>query len=270
MKPLADHGTTARAKGRPSASIKGCPCRPCRDAENRYGKRRRYLNATGRTINVPAEPIAQHLDNLFAAGAGWTQLAAATECSSSVLCSIRKRQQPIVRRTVANRILAVQPGDAIPPGRPVPAIGSIRRIQALLAAGHRCKDIAEASDLDGSTIRILLNDQPDKTTRHVAERLASGYSKLAATPGTFARSLNRATREGWHTIEYWEDVDRIDDPTFDPNARDSRAKAIGENALELIDQQGYTRRDAAARLGVSLSTLEVNIRRYRDELQEAA
>lgn len=209
-KPLAAHGTTARAKGRPATGIKGCPCIPCRDAENRYDKHRRVLNATGRTVNVPAEPVAQHLDALFEAGAGWTQLTTISGVSASVISRVRRREQTIIRRTVADRILALQPGDATPPKRAVPAIGTVRRIQALMAAGHRCKDISAASNVEHSTISDLVNQRLTTIARHVAERINDGYRKLATTPGTNARARNRATREGWAPPAAWDDIDNPD------------------------------------------------------------
>lgn len=212
MKPLADHGTTARAKGRPDAGIKGCPCRPCRDAENRYEKRRRYLNDTGRTLQVSAEPVAAHLKILFAAGAGWVQLAAASNCSSATISDIRTGKSVTIRRATANKILAVHPGDALPPGLPVPTVGAVRRVRALLAIGHTCKAIYEASGVEHSTITELLNGRISMVARHVDERITKGYAKLAASPGISARSLNRATREGWAPPAAWDDID-------DPDAR---------------------------------------------------
>lgn len=216
MKPLADHGTTARAKGRPEAGIPGCPCRPCRDAENHYNKRRRYLNATGRTLRLPAEPIAQHLDALFEAGAGWAELSATTGVAISVMSRIRRRLQPVVFRDVATRILAAQPGDAIPPGRPVPATGSIRRIHALMAIGHRVKDIEVASGVEHSLLSSLVNEHLTTVSRHVAERLTTGYDKLSTTPGTCARSRNRAIRHQWAPPAAW-DEGTLDDPDAAPD-----------------------------------------------------
>ncbi|SDN18648.1 helix-turn-helix domain-containing protein [Streptomyces wuyuanensis] len=206
-KPLADHGTTARAKGRPSGGIPPCPCRPCRDAENAYDKRRRYLNATGRTLMVDTAPVADHIRDLFNAGAGWVQLAAATGCSSSTLHKILTGRIPQCRRTTANKILAVRPGDAIPPGRLVPAIGSIRRIRALLAAAHPCKAISIASGVEHSMISDLVNGSLSVVKLHVAQRIDAGYRKLAGTVGTSTRSRRRAERNQWAPPAAWDDLD---------------------------------------------------------------
>lgn len=213
--PLADHGTTARAKGRPAAGIRGCSCRPCRSAENAYSKRRRFLNDTGRTLMVDATPVAEHLRALFAAGAGWIQLGATTGCSTSTIQNIITGQVTQCRRSTANKLLAATLADTIPPGRPVPALGSIRRVHALMALGHRCLDISRASDVEHSMISDLVNERVTAIKRHVAERIEIGFRKLAASKGTSVRSLNRATRNAWAPPGAWDD--NIDDPTAVPD-----------------------------------------------------
>ena len=216
MKPLAEHGTTARAKGRPAAGIKGCPCRPCRDAENAYNKRRRFFNESGRTLMVDSAPTQAHLKELFAEGAGWTQLAAATTCSSSTLVAILNGERPEITRRVASQILAVQAADVQPPNRKVPAIGSIRRCHALVAAGHKFLDIAEASPLDLATIRYIINDCPERVSARTAAGVVAAYRALSGRPGTSARSRNRAARDGWAPPGAWDD-DRLDDPSAVPD-----------------------------------------------------
>jgi len=215
-KPLPPHGTTARAKGRPAAGVKGCSCRPCRDAENAYNKRRRILNETGRTLMVDAAPVRAHLEKLFADGAGWIQLAAATSCSSSTLAAIRRGQRTEITRRVASKILAVQAADVLPPNRSVPATGSIRRCHALVAAGHRIIDIADASSLDFATVRHVISGRPETISVRTAAAITTAYRALAGRRGDSARSLHRAAREGWAPPGAWDD-DRIDDPAAFPD-----------------------------------------------------
>jgi hypothetical protein len=260
VKPLAEHGTTARAKGRPASGIRGCPCRRCRKAENAYDKRRRYLNATGRTLTVPVEPIAQHLDLLFKHDAGWVQLAQASKVSQSNLSKIRRRLQPTVARHVAQRILAVQPGQAIPDGRVRSAAGSIRRAQALMAIGHRMKDVYTAAELDHTTVSDLIGERLTTVTAYTARRMAAAYEALANSPGTSVRSINRARRLDWHDPLWWEDMGHIDDPDFDPAAverelnRDELA-AIRRNEIELLHTACLTDEEIATRVGVAPSTV---------------
>lgn len=207
--PLPRHGTYARANGRPSRGIKGCRCPRCRRAEAAYTKRRNYLNATGRPLRVDVEPAAAHLDALFDAGAGWTQLAAATGCSTSTLHLIRRRTSPKIHRTTAVKILAVRPGQAQPARRPVSNIGTRRRIQALMAIGHSMRDIATAAHgIDISVVREALNGaRRTGVTAQTASRIARAYRTLAARPGTNTRARNRAAAAGWPGPAAWDDID---------------------------------------------------------------
>ncbi|MGW5173196.1 hypothetical protein ACWERY_02360 [Streptomyces sp. NPDC004082] len=220
MKPLADHGTTARAKGRPTAGIKACPCRPCRDAENAYDKRRRLLNETGRTLMVDAAPVQAHLRALFTDGAGWMQLGAAATCSTSTLVAILRGERSVITRRVASRILAVRAADVLPPHRHVPAAGSIRRCRALIAVGHRFLDIANASPLDPATVRFIISGRPQNVSAQTAAGVITAYEVLAGRIGNSTRSLNRAAREGWRDPQWWDDMGRIDDPDFNPDKAD--------------------------------------------------
>lgn len=214
MKPLADHGTTARAKGRPTADIKGCGCRPCRDAENAYSKRRRYLNETGRTLMVDAAPVTRHVQQLFTDGAGWNQIKAAASCSQSTIYKLRYGQLDKIHRSTANRILAVQLTDALPYGKPVPATGTIRRLRALTAIGHSLSAIANASQIHEFTIRKTISGRLN-CARSTAAAVADAYRLLSEIPGTSVRSRNRAAAEGWAPTSAW-DPDTIDDPEAIP------------------------------------------------------
>jgi hypothetical protein len=269
-KPLPPHGTTARAKGRPAAGIKGCPCRPCRDAENAYDKRRRFFNESGRTLMVDSAPTQAHLKALFAEGAGWTQLVAATTCSSSTLVAILNGERPEITRRVAGLILAVQASDVLPPHRHVPAIGSIRRCRALVAIGHKFMDIAEASPLDLATIRYIINGRPVNVSALTAAGVVAAYEALAGRPGNSVRSRNRAAREGWRDPRWWEDYGGIDDPNFDPAKADrepnfrERAELRREEIIHLA-WCGHTPEQILDRLNneVSISTVRQIVAEWR-------
>ena len=269
-KPLPPHGTTARAKGRPAAGIKGCPCRPCRDAENAYDKRRRFFNESGRTYMVDSAPTQAHLKMLFAEGAGWTQLVAATTCSSSTLVAILNGERPEITRRVASLILAVHAADVLPPNRKVSAIGSIRRCRALVAIGHKFMDIADASPLDLATIRYVINGHPANVSAVTAAEIVAAYEALAGHPGTSVRSRNRAAREGWRDPQWWEDYGHIDDPAFDPDKADDelnfleRARLRREEIIHLA-WCGHQPEQILARLNdeVSISTVRQIVAEWR-------
>lgn len=231
-KPLADHGTTARAIGRPTQGIKGCRCGPCKEAKSRYNKRQSLLMATGRALTVDAAPVAAHIDALFAAGAGWTQLAAVTACSQATLSNIRRRRMPRIRRSTAVKILAVQPGDARPPSRGIDPTGTRRRAQALMAIGHGPLAIGIASNLDPATIHDVVSGTYPHVTPRVANSIAKAYRKLALTAGTNTRARNRAAANSWPGPLAWGDD--IDDPAAVPDTGD-QVKKLSDAAVRAAD-----------------------------------
>lgn len=270
MKPLADHGTTARAKGRPALGVKGCPCTPCRRAEAAYDKKRRVFNATGRNLMVDTEPVVIHLKDLFAAGAGWNQIAEAAGSSTATMHAILTGRVKRCRRTTASKLLAVKAQEVIPSSRPVDAVGSIRRMHALLALGHTNKAITAASGVEHSMLSDLINERVTVVTRHVAERIDVGFRALAAQRGTSVRSLNRARRNNWAPPAAWDD-EAIDDPGAEPAYGDETPRyiALAEDCAEL-ERQGHSRAQIAERLGVSRGGLQAAVSYYRQKQTAAA
>lgn len=240
-KPLAPHGTTARAKGRPARGVKGCGCRPCRAAEAAYDKKRRVFNATGRTLMVDTAPVAAHLQHLFASGAGWTQIAAAAESSTATVHAILTGRVTQCRRATASKLLAVKAQDVIPSNRPVNACGSIRRMHALLALGHTNKAITAASGVEHSMLSDLINERLTTVTRHVAERIDIGFRALAAQRGTSVRNINRARRNNWAPPAAWDDG-ALDDPAGEPAGEPA---ADDENELSRSELAAYRRQEIA-------------------------
>ncbi|MFL5910514.1 MAG: hypothetical protein ACJ768_08125 [Gaiellaceae bacterium] len=102
------------------------------------------------------------------------------------------------------------------------ATGTVRRLQALMAAGWPPPILAAELHLYRSETARLLR------ARHVAvrtaRRVADLYDRLwnihpgthGATPEAIARTKERAAAAGWAPATAWDD-DRIDDPTAVPD-----------------------------------------------------
>lgn len=215
--PLAPHGTAARYVGRPGQGIRGCRCQPCRDAKNKADTLRHIANASGRPARVPAAPVADHIRGLLHAGMGWTRITLAARCSSSTIKRILGGQD-VVRRTVAERLLAIKHRPA--PGRYVDATGTRRRVQALMAIGHTVISIADEADADYSVIFDILRGCP-QVRGITADRIAGAYDWLSERAPTgrkasITTTRKRAAREGWAPPAAWDD-DRIDDPQAHPD-----------------------------------------------------
>lgn len=270
-----DHGDPRRYR-------RGCHCTPCTKGATAEVRRRRYLRATGRGATTSPQRAANHITRLRNAGMPDVQILAAANLAPDLLYRIMRGASNI-RRTTENRILAVRPtlDGENRSGAHTSALGTIRRLRALAADGWTAVELARRAGKHKQFIVALQNldtSTNPRTRNWVAAYIRTLYNDIAGqTPedNGVAAHHARATREraatkGWAATCYWDDDD-FDNPDFAPATQDpARHIVVGENALELINQQGYSRKLAAARLGISLSSLEINIRRYRDELAEAA
>jgi AraC-like DNA-binding protein len=268
--PLPPHGTAARGGGRPGQGIPGCKCQPCRDAKNKADQLRLLLNTSGRPVRIPAAPVADHIRELLAAGMGWPRIIRAAHCSSCTIHRILGGQE-LMRRTVAERILAVKVRPA--PGRYVDALGTRRRIQALMAIGHTIVGIAREADVDHTVINAVLRGCA--TVRGMtADRIAAAYDWLSVRPDTWSKksatttSRQRAAHEGWPPPAAWDD---IDDPACVPDTgegvalgRDELA-ALRRTEIQHLADSGCTPKEIHKRLGeeVALSTVRAIVTELR-------
>lgn len=267
-RPLPPHGTTARAKGRPASGLRGCSCPTCRAARNRYNKQRRYLNATGRPARVAAGPVADHIRGLLDAGMAWHDLAAGSGCSTATLSALLRGQRTM-RRVVARRVLAVRFAPSA--AHMVDAVGSVRRVRALYAAGHMQKAIARDSGLNRSTVADLLGGRLETVSVATARAVREAFERLemrGAPEGVGAvRARNRGAREGWAWPLAWgEDMDDPHArPLVDaPTERTPRPLVVAEDAEFVRRTTGVTNPDLiAARLRITRETLDRNLERAK-------
>ncbi|WP_406170188.1 hypothetical protein OIE52_38935 [Streptomyces canus] len=270
--PMAPHGTAARAVGRPGIGIPGCKCQPCRDAKYKADGLRALANLSGRPVRIPAAPVVAHLRSLLDAGMGWPRICRAAHCSSSTIARLLKGQE-LVRRTVADRLLAVKYRPA--PGRTLDATGTRRRIQALMAIGHTVIGIAVESGVDCSVLHDILGGAAS-VRGMTFDRIAAAYDWLATQapvtdrPSSATVSRLRAEREGWRDPQWWEDYGRIDDPAFRPASVDAELSVREKAALrreEIIHLawHGDTPEQILSRLNneVSISTVRQIVQDWR-------
>ncbi|MFE7237244.1 hypothetical protein [Streptomyces sp. NPDC057580] len=232
---------------------------------------------------MPTEPVAQHIRSLFEAGTSWPQLTEAANCSTSTIYRILGGQ-PLTRRSVAERILAVRP--APDPRASTGTVGARRRIQALISIGHTVVGIAVDSGVDSTTINAILNGRKLSARHETVERIKRTYDRLSTRPNEEARpaaitaSRNRAVRQGWKDPLWWEDMGHIDDPDFDPG---SAEKALSRNELaalrraevEHLASFGFNAEEIDDRVDLALSSikgilLELRTGQRRDRTKAAA
>jgi hypothetical protein len=245
-------------------------------AETRY--RKRYMLARARglaTSYVPAGPVAEHIAQLRAAGVSWTAIAKAADVSPTTIGRIRTGYYPGVQRAVARAITAVTPStilDRPDPNGLVPAIGSRRRIRALLAIGWRHSDMTARLTVAHRT-GVIAHQAGDWVTKATHDAIAALYDELSMTPGPSDLTRQRAAAAGYAPPLAWDD-DTIDDPAAQPASgvevdvdevavaraiagdRTPLNRAERVRVVQRLAARGYSDAEIAARCHVNARTVE--------------
>lgn len=96
-----------------------------------------------------------------------------------------------------------------PPGY-VPALGTIRRLRALVAIGYTSTWLAEELGWKLTVVLRLTNHRaPESRTVHVDTRdqVAALFERRCMIPGGNDRSRARARKQGWRPPLAWDDID---------------------------------------------------------------
>lgn len=111
----------------------------------------------------------------------------------------------------------------------VDATGTHRRIRALMAIGHRLRDIAAelGRSYDAVDKWLLAGSVHRDTARAVADL----YERRSGTPGPHKGRRTRSRRRGYAPPLAWDDVD-IDDPDATPNLGGVDDDLVDEVALQ--------------------------------------
>lgn len=265
-RPIPAHGTEARYQG--ALDRPGCRCRKCVTGWTRAGQKRLLARMEGRPASTDSAPVTAHIAFLHDNDMTTGQIAAAAGVDPSTVRDHARAAFPKIRRTTANKILAVRPRQYVGYGF-VSALGSLRRCRALYAAGHGPHAIAAAvPELQVRTVEYITDGTRQSVSVANHQAIAQSYRQLASTTGNAVRARNRAQAGNWPGPDYWDEGD-FDNPDFVPAVIvPPRYIVLAENGLEL-ERHGHTREQAAERLGTNKINLQQAIGRYR-KAQEAA
>jgi hypothetical protein len=117
-----------------------------------------------------------------------------------------------------------------PPGI-VPAVGTVRRIRALVAAGYPQKDLAARMNISPQRVRQLNIDLGGMVHRVTAEKVRCLFAELAAVPGPSKYARTVAEKYGWMPPHAW---DEIDDPAAEPDLGAADDGWVDEVAVERV------------------------------------
>lgn len=114
----------------------------------------------------------------------------------------------------------------------VPALGSLRRIRALVAIGWSMEHQAAYLGVKKQAVQNFAVKSPDTLIRiATAAKYAELYERLQGTPGPSARARSVAKARGWAPPLAWDD---IDDPNEQPTGHKVCKKPTCANEIAYL------------------------------------
>lgn len=209
-----------------------CRCTPCGEAWKQRGIDRRK-RATARLFTpglVDAAPVREHLRTLNSYGLGYeriAKLAGVRVWTVRTLLAGRRSAPPgdhvplwVVPQYEADRILALQPHHALlADAALMPAVGTHRRVQALVYQGWSLAKIAHELGIKPQSLSAMLNQAEVRADTY--RQVVSLYDALWDVPppqrtpserGAVSRARNHAVSRGWASPLAWDDIDTDAEP----------------------------------------------------------
>jgi hypothetical protein len=197
----------------------------CTDARFRYFKAWRVDRERGVQRVVSTDAARLHVFAMM--GAGWSRRAIAGQAGVSLqtVCGLVNDEHQRIRKGDAEALLALDPttlptttfeGERFRPF--VPRVGSVRRVQALLAIGWRAADIAAESGLPVQTIYGVCHQKGQWVTSDTHEKVKAAYHVLSQRRGPSERTARRAANRGYPGPLAWQDPDHDEAPDWEGSA----------------------------------------------------
>lgn len=194
-----------------------CDHPDCIVAVRRCVKASRLRRLRGEMAYLDVTPVRNHIATLL--GRGWSSRSIAGEggVTINVVRRIDRGEQRWITPTVARGLLSIDP-DTIPArtdgknAEPfVSRVGTVRRIQALMAIGYSHNDLAA----HGIHSRNLIHQQGNWVLRSTHDKVAAEYRLLSRKAGPTPRAAREAAKRGYPGPTAWNDIDRDPGPDMD-------------------------------------------------------
>lgn len=199
-------------------------CFGCRRVDSAYNRRRRQAIAAGTWLPaVPADVVLGHINHLRDSGVTVVAIARAARVNIGTLHKLTYGRAKTVTGPIAAALLAVHPAPALKAGQ-VPAIGTVRRIRALVAHGYALADIGHRVDKQVQRIWALAHKRHDSVSEDTHRLFSDLYDQLALISGPSVRARNQGRRLGWPPPAAWHNIDDPDAHPYDPDKTVDRVK----------------------------------------------
>jgi transcriptional regulator with XRE-family HTH domain len=137
-------------------------------------------------------------------------------------------------------------------------IGTIRRLQALVAAGYTQADLAKRLGMKPCNVSRLMSSGDRTVHVNTADAVSALFDELQLIPGPSNAARRRGARMGWALPLAW-DEDEIDDPAAEPEPPLVKRHGVPDDFASIIsDHRALGRSDEqiAERMGLSLKSLQ--------------
>lgn len=255
-----------------------CRLPACVARARAYEKRRREARANGTWQPlIDAEPVRRHLLQLHAAGITVNRVAILTGLRDNTVRGFTQQTRAGQRingrrkrttREIADKILAIDPAETGPAR--VNPIGSLRRLQALIALGWPLQEVSRRTGLSDQTMynigrqKLILASTAASVTAAYEQLKNVRPTRRTVSLQQRTTARNRAAAHRWPPPNYWDQTGAIDDPDFLPDYGISRGEIVAQEARWLLDS-GLSRDEAASRLGVSRFYVDKALREYPEK-----
>jgi hypothetical protein len=132
----------------------------------------------------------------------------------------------------------------------VPAIGTARRLQSLVASGYRQSALAPMLGVSGQRVNCLITPARHWVTRPIEAAVKALFRQIDGTDGGSQYARTTARRNGWVDAAAW---DNIDDPDEEPKV-DVPDVDVGDPVLveRVLEGQRINLSPANRRLAVTV------------------
>jgi transcriptional regulator with XRE-family HTH domain len=139
-------------------------------------------------------------------------------------------------------------------------IGTIRRLQALVAAGYTQADLANRLGMKPCNVSRLMSTERRVHVK-TADAVSALFDELQLMPGPSSAARRRGARMGWALPLAW-DEDEIDDPAAEPDKSRRRPVSFPERYAEMREL-GYGDLQIISKWQVQPASLLRQLHRYR-------
>lgn len=256
------------ACGHPARRLRRKMCSPCYRAWLRCASDDEF-----QSNRVDIRPVQEHLAALIAADLTPQMIAKQGGIVTRRITDIiTDRGRFYVSRHVADAIFSVPvPGDDI-----TKALGTIRRLQALVTIGYPLFELAHRLRTDEAELERIVIRQPTIIGIELANSVTDLYAKCHAVAGPNDDARKYGRRMHWASSFAWEDLTALDDPNAKPEGVPPKIGGWAPIPADFPDvvadyrSRGHSDAEIAELLGLTRDALKKRYKKFGIESQAVA